>query len=450
MRRSILLLWPTACLLLVAVTLYVRRDQFTTAYFTQSHLSRPDGGDKHLPSQTGVLPSATSSGNQPALPLETTALYVKAIMNIDTATLPHLECPKLDPSRYQQLQVTNDASEATIRYFFALDLRQCVALLPRLIGSVVEAMRFLGPTNCALSIIEGNSKDGTGEVLAALLPELEALGVTYYFSTTAINPKKGDRITALAQLRNLAIQPLLDDTSITTSPTTPKPQRRTPPKPKYDPATTTIIFLNDVAICPEDILELVLQHTTLNADMVCAMDWTYVGADPTFYDVWIARALSGDAFFEIPPDGSWDSAWNLFWNDEASRARLGARQPFQVFSCWNGAVVFKAAPVMEGGVRFRRARKGECHQGEPQLFCKDLWFGGYGKIAVVPVVNLEYSDEGGRKIKEAKGYTSRWVGSSDWRDEGIEWQTDPPEKVKCTAQYDNQFFEAWNKTQPGT
>ncbi|KAH6842468.1 cryptococcal mannosyltransferase 1-domain-containing protein [Chaetomium sp. MPI-CAGE-AT-0009] len=448
MRRSSLLVWPTACLLLVAITLYIRRDQFTRAHFPQAHLSKPHGGNKDLPSQTGGSPTATASGHQLALPLETTALYVKAIMNIDTTTLPHLECPKLDSSRYQQLQVTNnDAPEATIRYFFALDLRQCVKLLPRLIGSVVEVMRFLGPTNCALSIIEGNSDDGTGEVLAALRPELEALGVTYYFSTTTINPKKGDRIEALAQLRNLAIQPLLDDTN--TAPINPRPQRRTPPK--YHPTSTNIIFLNDVAICPEDILELTLQHATLGADMVCAMDWTYVGPDPTFYDVWIARGLAGgDAFFEIPPNGSWDSAWNLFWNDPVSRGRLAARQPFQVFSCWNGAVVFRAAPVMERGVRFRRARKGECHQGEPQLFCKDLWWEGYGKIAVVPVVNLEYSDEGGRKIKAVKGYTSKWVGAPDWRDEGIEWQADPPEKVKCTAQYDNQFFEAWNKTQPGT
>lgn len=305
-------------------------------------------------------------------------------------------------------------------------------------------MRFLGPEHCALSIIEGNSNDGTGEVLAALRPQLEALGVTYYFSTTTINPKKGDRIAALAQLRNLALQPLLNATDAN------NPNHQ-PTAPQYNPATTTIIFLNDVAICPDDILELTLQHSTLNADMVCAMDWTYVGRDPTFYDVWIARSLAGgDSFFEIPPDGNWNSAWNLFWNDPVARGRFAVRQPFQVFSCWNGAAVFRAAPVLEGGVRFRRARKGECHQGEPELFCKDLWFGGWGRIAVVPVVNLEYSDEGGRKIKEAKGYASKWVGASEWRDEGIEWQAEPPEKVKCMAKYDDQFFEAWNKTQPGT
>lgn len=185
------------------------------------------------------------------------------------------------------------------------------------------------------------------------------------------------------------------------------------------------------------------------------MDWTYVGTDPTFYDVWIARTLkSGDSFFEIPPDGSWDRAWDLFWNDEVAKRRFERKQPFQVFSCWNGGVVFGPGPLLgdgnqEEGVRFRAAREGECHQGEPELFCKDLWFAGYGKIAVVPTVNFEYSNEAGKKIKEAKGYVTTWVGREDWEDEGIEWKTEPPSEVKCMARYDAQTFEPWDKAQPG-
>jgi alpha-1,3-mannosyltransferase len=365
-------------------------------------------------------------------------------MNPDATDLPRLECPKLNPSRYQYLKATGQ--NPTIRYFFAPDLRQCLILLPRLIGSLVEVMRFLGPQNCALSLVEGNSDDGTGEVLAALRPELEKLGITYHFTTTPINPKQGDRIAALAQLRNLALQPLIDAHSNSNPSGNPKPS--TTAKPTTN--TTTITFLNDVAICPEDILELLHQRITLQADMVCAMDWTYVGRDPTFYDVWIARTLRGDSFFEIPPDGNWNSAWNLFWNDPPTQESFAKHQPFQVFSCWNGAGVFSAAPVLDKGVRFRSTREGECAQGEPQLFCKDLWWEGYGRIAVVPVVNLEYSDEAGRRIKEEKGYTSRWVGNPEWRDEGIEWQATPPDGVKCMGKYDDQFFESWNKSQPGT
>jgi len=361
-------------------------------------------------------------------------------MNPGAGDLPRLQCPKLYASRYQYLQASTKSSpNGTIRYFFALDLRQCITLLPRLLGSVVEAIRFLGPQNCALSIVEGNSDDGTDEVLAALLPDLERLGVTHHFSSTTINPKKGDRIAALAQLRNLALQPILDASTLTPD----SPSRR------YT-ANTTVVFLNDVAACPEDILELVHQHRFLRADMVCGMDWTYVGADPTFYDVWIARTVRGDSFFDIPPDGNWNSAWNLFWNDANTQAKFQARRPFQVFSCWNGGAVFKAEPLLlgESGVRFRKVRHGECEQGEPQLFCKDLWWRGFGKIAVVPVVNLEYSNEAGERIKKAKGFVSQYVGVPAWKDERIEWRAEPPEKVKCMAVYADQFFEAWNKTQP--
>lgn len=157
-----------------------------------------------------------------------------------------------------------------------------------------------------------------------------------------------------------------------------------------DDTNTTVVFLNDVAICPDDILELVHQRHFLGADMTCAMDWTYAGRDPTFYDVWVARTLAGgDSFFEIPSDGNWNSAWNLFWNEPTARHRFSAKQPFQVFSCWNGATAFTAKPFLENKIKFRGPKEGECMQGEPQLLCKDLWWHGYGKIAVVPTVNLE-------------------------------------------------------------
>jgi alpha-1,3-mannosyltransferase len=355
--------------------------------------------------------------------------YVNAIMQPEATQLPRLQCPPSELSRYTYLKVPAHPVASDVQYFFALDLRQCLTLLPRLIGSVVEAIRFLGPRNCALSIIEGNSPDGTAEVLAALRPQLDALTTTYYFRTSDINPSEGDRIAKLAELRNMALRPMLDEEGTG----------------RYS-ANTTVVFLNDVAICVEDILELVHQRRFLSADMTCAFDWTYVGRDPTFYDVWIARGLNGDSFFEIPPDGNWNPAWNLFWNDPEAQGRFHAHKPFQVFSCWNGATAFTAAPVVEKQIAFRSSREGECFQGEPQLFCKDMWFHGYGKIAVVPSVNLEYSDEKGRQIKEDKGYTATWVSQDGSSDEKIEWQLVPPEKVKCIPSYDKQFFEPWNAT----
>jgi alpha-1,3-mannosyltransferase len=283
--------------------------------------------------------------------------------------------------------------------------------------------------------VQGNDGDGTRDVLRELRISLEEENISYFYKWTDINPNEGSRIERLAALRNLALQPLLDmhmpDLAgiRTTS------------------ENTTVVFLNDVAACPEDILELALQRHRLQATMTCAMDWTYVGKDPTFYDVWIARGMNGDSFFEIPPDGSWDQAWNLLWNHAASQSRLHAHLPFQVFACWNGATAFSAKPVLEG-LRFREsiADRDECVQGEPELFCKDLWFRGQGKIAVIPSVNLEYSDEAGLKIKKLKGYTSDLVRGKTPEDERIEWIPDPPEQVKCMPGWDKQVWRPWNNT----
>jgi alpha-1,3-mannosyltransferase len=156
--------------------------------------------------------------------------------------------------------------------------------------------------------VEGNSDDGTPEVLGAcqclalrspvsaegpqdaLLDPVLKLNVTYRINHTSVNPlaHPSGRIPALAALRQMALFYIEPD------------------NPQLFPttSTTTILFLNDIAICPDDILELLHQRIALSATMTCAMDWTYVGKDPTFYDVWVARTIAGDSLFEIPPGGS--------------------------------------------------------------------------------------------------------------------------------------------------
>lgn len=369
--------------------------------------------------------------------LESMDDYVRAIFDPADATFERLECPVPPPpvlARYETLRSPANAPRNTpqkyFKYYFALDLTQVVDLLPRLIGSIVEAIRFLGPADCVLSIVEGNSDDGTTLVLDSIRPELDALGIgRYFFETSSVNPKEGEnqRVISLAKLRNLALQPMLDNTQ------------------QYS-EDTTVIFLNDVALCVEDILELAYQRNHLGADMTCAMDWTYVGRDPTFYDVWISRTMTGESFFRIPEDRSWDEAWNLFWNDHETKSRYSTHLPFQVFSCWNGAVAFTAEPILYGDVLFRSNNPGECYQGEPELFCKDLWYKGWGKIAVVPSVNLEYSDDQGKALKALKGHTSKWVGPEQDKKSKIEWQQDPPQQVKCMEVMEKPEWRPWDET----
>ncbi|UNI22182.1 hypothetical protein JDV02_008093 [Purpureocillium takamizusanense] len=430
LRRKVHLL---ALALLVSIfvgSVYVSHHHFPS--FPLHHVGKAPTVEQE-PNNASASPSpvsveAPSGGN--ALTEDVVAIHLDQILGDRQTPLPTLACPAFSGERYASLK----ADGPGLRYYFALDLRNSLSILPQLLGSIVEAIKFLGSTSCALSIVEGNSNDGTPDVLSALRPQLEMRGIRYFLQASSIDPSNGDRIPKLAQLRNLALEPLL--------------QRWNQVKPSSE---TAIIFVNDVVLCPDDILELVLQRGRLNATMTCAMDWTYVGHDPTFYDVWVARTIQGDSFFDIPADGNWNSAWNLLWNaDEDIRSRFYSNRPFPVFSCWNGAVVFGATVVLEHGLRFRGAKadSGECTQGEPQLFCKDLWFRGLGKIAVVPTVNLEYSVERGRQIKAAKGFTVANVAAAAGNvdeDDTITWRP-PPDMVKCMPTWDNQFWQSWNET----
>lgn len=394
----------------------------------ESLLSLEESGGLHVATSSAMAPTGLPKKANDTLLTQTPA-YIHAILNSSDSTFARLECPQPGLHRYAYLGQPPNHSEASQRprFFFALNLHECVDILPRLLGSIVETITFLGPENCVLSIVEGRSNDGTFEVLVELRRSLQALGVKYFLQTSEINPTAPGnyRIEALAGLRNLALQ------DISTYPA------------HYDP-DTTIVFLNDIALCMEDILELLHQRRLQGADQTCAMDWTYVGENPTFYDVWIARGMTGDTFFKIPEDGSWDFAWNLFWNDDKSRVRLAAAKPFQVFACWNGVTAFTAKPLLEGLIKFRSHGPGECFQGEPKLFAKDMWAKGYGKIAVVPSVNVEYSDEAATRIKTLKGYVSRHV-ANERDDAKLEWEMSPPEKVKCMPDYQHQTFVDWDE-----
>jgi alpha-1,3-mannosyltransferase len=361
--------------------------------------------------------------------LAAAAPYVNSVMSSTDTTFKRLECPKPEGDRYAYLQRSmTETKELQPRFFFALDLYEAANIIPRLLGSVVETIRYLGPKNCVLSVVEGGSDDGTFEILQLLSGELETLGAQYHLTSSSIDTHTpgADRIGALAALRNLALKPLIDDHA-------------------HSSQDTTIIFLNDVALCMEDILELIHQRHYQGADMTCGMDWTYVGDYPSFYDVWIARSMTGETFFRIPPDGSWDNHWDLFWDDAMAKDKYGRREPFQVFSCWNGAAVFTAKPFMDKVIKFRNVYKEECHQGEPKLLAKDFWWHGYGKIAVVPSVNVEYSDDAAGRVKNDKG-TVRGSLSLERGDEKIEWRPDPPVTVKCMKGFEHQFFVAWNES----
>ncbi|KAK5280002.1 hypothetical protein LTR14_012300 [Exophiala xenobiotica] len=170
--------------------------------------------------------------------------------------------------------------------------------------------------------------------------------------------------------------------------------------------------------------------------MTCALDWIHGGR--LFYDVWIARGI-----------GSWEFAENLFWNDPSSRSAYDSRQPFQVYACWNGAVALSATPFLEDQIRLRAAGGQECVMGEPTLLCKDFWTHGHGRIAVIPSVNVGYTDEESRAIKARRGYVSTGLAQqSKGLDTLITWKETPPDLIKCQPSWNSPSWVAWNQGIP--
>lgn len=363
-------------------------------------------------------------------------IYVSSILDFeDDVTFNRSSCPSEIPYRYSQLSSTN-GDNGKIKYFFALDLYQSAAIIPRLMSSIVETMRFLGPENCAISVVEGRSEDGTFEILAALKKRIDAMGGHFFLSTSDINPMEENgvsRIKALAELRNMALLPLK---SVTSSGSSDK-------LGEMYSSDAVIIFVNDIALCPDDILELVFQHVNQEAHMTCAFDWIFNGT--LFYDVWVSRSLVGDTFFEIPHDASWKYSNDLFWSDPDGKKRYEAKKPFQVYSCWGGMVTLDAASFADDTVKFRASDPGECYMGEPTLLAKDLYRQGLGKVLAVPAVNVAYSDKEAVGTKMIRGHVGDHVDQSRpslAQDEIVLWQSAPPGMVKCLPNFDQPSWSS--------
>lgn len=358
--------------------------------------------------------------------------YLHAIMEPSDKNFSRLECPSIKKDRYKYLaEEPAQSGDERPRYLFALDIFQIVKLLPRLLGSTVETMRFLGPKNCVLSIVEGHSDDLTSEVLSLLQPRLAELGIDFVYTRSDINTTDPGRIKKLAKLRNMALQPLYDDPA------------------RFHP-DVSVVFLNDIAVCPNDILELVHQKVRQGAHMTCAMDWHYMPdeTEPVFYDVWISRAMTGESFFRVTDNGGWDNSHKLFEHDDVTRKDWEKGRPFQVFACWNGVTVFTGKGFTEKGMRFRKnIHQHETFQGEVSVFAKDMWNLGYNKICVVPTVNVAYDDEKGKMIRKGDHPWSRKPAEGDLAelDKLIEWQEKPPEKVRVMPMFVMQQWQPWNE-----
>lgn len=267
-------------------------------------------------------------------------------------------------------KIRKDLSGSDHKYFFAINLYNSFDVIPDLFATLFRVAGILGYHNVFVSIYENGSTDQTKALLRIFDALTRSVGmrITIRMSMRT-RGAFNHRIEYLAEVRNAAFVPLHE--------------LRDSENEYFD----TIIFMNDVLPCVDDVLELIWQSRNNNAGITCAADYMYheeIGS-PVFYDNWVARDINGTALENAP--------FEAIFHHPDSAQRFQRHLPIQVQSCWNGIAVLDTAPFYyPPHVRFRMARitEGECSASECSLICNDYWEAGYGRIMMVPRVKLAY------------------------------------------------------------
>ncbi|BGP25224.1 delta-aminolevulinic acid dehydratase [Rhodotorula toruloides] len=317
-------------------------------------------------------------------------------------------------SRYSALRRTGPSQPRQGKTLLALNLYNSQDVLPSLSHALLTVTSFLDPSTVHVSIFENGSTDQTTLALAHLAAALTALGASH---TILSDPRKTnwkavDRITQLSVYRNVVLAPL-----------------------ERDQDFDDVVFVNDVFVCPSDVLELVFQRKEQQADAACATDWiANKGFAKTwnpsvrFYDSWVSRSLSGETFRRQEDFlATLRQGVNVLFDqpgEERYKARWDKGLPVPVYSCWNGLLALDARPftstsisprydhssslstashkswsrdhplVSDKPARFRSAvdNRGECAASECKLIAKDFWSRGFDRWLIVPSVRVTYSE----------------------------------------------------------
>lgn len=257
------------------------------------------------------------------------------------------------------------------RYFVALNLHQNEAILPDMITNLVHLAAFLGVDNVYISIFENGSEDRSKVLLNLAGSIFKVAGIEHSIVSSNRRQTKWDhRVAFLADVRNQAIEPL-------------HALRK-----QHGITFDTVIFMNDVLYCLDDVLELIWQSRLSEATITCAVDFDSALDDPAIYDVWVGHDIAGDGFKKRPREE--------VISHGPDRDRWMRNSPFQAFCCWGGMAILDPEPLYHPhNIRFRMADidNGECSASECSLLCKDYWTAGYGRVLVVPRVRLSYTKQ---------------------------------------------------------
>ena len=261
-------------------------------------------------------------------------------------------------------------------------LTAMVVNMESIIINFIEEMKkliyYFGKENVIISIVEnGDSKDKTREYLKEFKTYLDRNNIINKFilRKEVLDPRKKSharkygplRIKFYSLLRNKCLDFIYEI-------------------PNLDFENTKIIFFNDIYYQYEDIINLISTNNE-DYDAVCALDF-----DNYFYDRWVSIDLDGNSLLKNFP---------FIVNKEAQDQILN-HKPFRVFSCWNGVIVFTAAPLKNKTLQFRYTKRKEkkkykinnCQRVKYESECTylhiDLFNLGYTKKFVNPEVRVTY------------------------------------------------------------
>ncbi|KAG8921887.1 capsular associated protein [Tulasnella sp. 418] len=269
-----------------------------------------------------------------------------------------------------RLRHRTDLQASNHKYFFAINLYNSFDVIPDIFATLFRVSAILGYHNVFVSIYENGSTDQTKALLRIFDALTRSVGMRITIRTSMrTRGAFNHRIEYLAEVRNAALVPLHE--------------LRDNEGEVFD----TVVFMNDILPCVDDLLELIWQSRFQNAGITCAADYMFHDElnAPVFYDNWVARDINGTALENAPFEG-------VFHNLESSR-RFQHHLPVQVQSCWNGIAILDPAPLYaHPHVKFRMAKlaEGECSASECSLIGNDYWNAGYGRIIMVPRVKLAY------------------------------------------------------------
>ncbi|KAG8991459.1 capsular associated protein [Tulasnella sp. JGI-2019a] len=276
----------------------------------------------------------------------------------------------VDEEETIRLRRRSDLQASNHKYFFAINLYNSFDVIPDIFATLFRVASILGYHNVFVSIYENGSSDQTKALLRIFDALTKTVGMRIVIRTSMrTRGAFNHRIEYLAEVRNAAMVPLHE--------------LRDNEGEVFD----SVVFMNDILPCIDDLLELIWQSRRQNAGLTCAADYMFhdeIGA-PVFYDNWVARDINGTALENAPFEG-------VFHHPDSSR-RFQNHIPIQVQSCWNGIAVLDPAPLYaQPHVKFRMAKlhDGECSASECSLIGNDYWNAGYGRIIMVPRVKLAY------------------------------------------------------------